>query len=91
MIRINENQLEFLFFTIDESGIQVTPKLLEKNVNVSEIIRIAERFFVSLGWPKLSKSFWKRSVFVQPENIQMICQPAAYDMGAKFDDIPDVR
>ncbi|XP_066933378.1 angiotensin-converting enzyme-like [Clytia hemisphaerica] len=75
----------------DESGIQVTPKLVEKNYNVSEIIRIAEKFFVSLGWPKLSESFWKRSVFTQPENIQMICQPAAYDMGAKFDDIPDIR
>lgn len=84
----------FIFLRLqDEEAITVTPKLREKNYDVRDMVKIAEKFFTSLGWPELSEQFWKQSVFVKPKekDFRMVCQPGAYDIGAKLNGTEDVR
>ena len=71
----------------------MTPNLLQRNYDVVDMVKIAESFFTSLGWPALSKRFWSESVLVKPKqkDFRMVCQPGAYDLGTKFNGTVDAR
>lgn len=92
IITVNNSDLFFSKLQ-DEEEIAVTPKLHEKNYDVRDMVKIAEKFFTSLGWPELPEHFWEQSVFVKPEekDFRMVCQPGAYDIGTKFNGTEDVR
>ncbi|MGQ0587349.1 MAG: M2 family metallopeptidase [Gammaproteobacteria bacterium] len=47
--------------------------------------RVAEDFYVSLGFPKLPDSFWQKSLFVQPRDRDVVCHASAWDMNLKGD------
>jgi peptidyl-dipeptidase A len=47
--------------------------------------RVAEDFYVSLGFPKLPDSFWEKSLFVQPRDRDVVCHASAWDMNLKGD------
>jgi peptidyl-dipeptidase A len=73
-----------------EPTLDVTPTL-EKNESIDSMLIMAEEFFTSLGWQKLPKTFWDKSVFKKPTDRQVECYPSAMDLKIKEDGEPDVR
>ena len=48
---------------------------------------IGERFFTSLGFDPLPKTFWERSLFVKPRDREVVCHASAWDI----DNVDDLR
>ena len=71
-----------------ERGYDLT-RILEKRKDIDELemVRIGERFFTSLGFEPLPKSFWERSLFTKPRDREVVCHASAWDV----DDIEDLR
>jgi peptidyl-dipeptidase A len=60
-------------------------RLKAKNVDAIEMVRIAERFFTSLGLDPLPKTFWERSLFVKPRDRDVVCHPSAWNINSVDD------
>jgi peptidyl-dipeptidase A len=58
----------------------LTPELLARQTSPEEMVRYAERFFVSLGLPKLPATFWERSMLVRPRDREVVCHASAWDV-----------
>jgi peptidyl-dipeptidase A len=63
--------------------------ILESRSDIDEVemVRIAERFFTSLGFDPLPKTFWERSLFRKPRDREVVCHASAWDL----DDDEDLR
>jgi peptidyl-dipeptidase A len=64
-------------------------KILEARKDIDEIgmVKIGERFFTSLGFDPLPKTFWERSLFTKPRDRDVVCHASAWDI----DDVTDLR
>ena len=71
----------------DAQGLSLTDRLKEKKVDPLEMVRIGERFFTSLGFEPLPKTFWDRSLFVKPRDRDVVCHASAWDI----DSVDDLR
>ncbi|MEX1032852.1 MAG: M2 family metallopeptidase [Cellvibrionaceae bacterium] len=49
------------------------------------MVRIAERFFTSLGFEPLPDTFFERSMFVEPVDHKAVCHASAWSMDGKDD------
>ncbi len=65
----------------------LTERLKAKKVDELEMVRIAERFFTSLGLAPLPKTFWERSLFVKPRDREVVCHASAWNV----DSVDDLR
>ena len=63
-----------------QAPFDLTAKLKERKVDEKEMVRIAERFFVSLGLDPLPKTFWERSMFTKPPGREAVCHASAWDI-----------
>lgn len=63
-----------------DPGFDLTARLKEKGVDELEMVRYGERFFTSLGFEPLPKTFWERSLFVQPKDRDVVCHASAWDV-----------
>ena len=63
-----------------DPGFDLTARLKEKNVDELEMVRYGERFFTSLGFDPLPKTFWERSLFVKPKDREVVCHASAWDV-----------
>jgi peptidyl-dipeptidase A len=63
-------------------------KLIEKS-GMSEIdmVKTGEAFFTSLGFDPLPETFWQRSLFVKPQDRDVVCHASAWDI----DNLDDLR
>lgn len=52
-----------------------------------DMVKIAENFFVSLGFDPLPDTFWERSMFTEPVDHKAVCHASAWDL----DDADDLR
>ncbi|MBW0145054.1 M2 family metallopeptidase [Sphingomicrobium clamense] len=68
-------------------GYDITELLAENDVDEVEMVRIAERFFTSLGLDPLPDSFWEKSQFVKPRDREVVCHASAWDV----DNVEDLR
>jgi len=68
-----------------DSGIDLTARLVQKGVDEHEMVRYGERFFTSLGFDPLPDSFWERSMFVKPQDREVVCHASAWDVDAQQD------
>ncbi|MBM3785624.1 MAG: M2 family metallopeptidase [Acidobacteria bacterium] len=59
----------------DLTGILKTRKFDEK-----EMVRYADRFFQSLGFQEMPPTFWERSLFVKPQDREVVCHASAWDV-----------
>jgi peptidyl-dipeptidase A len=64
----------------DEQAYSLTDRLKAKKVDAIEMVRTAERFFTSLGFDPLPRTFWERSLFVKPRDRDVVCHPSAWDI-----------
>jgi peptidyl-dipeptidase A len=70
-----------------DRGPDLTRALVERGTTPRQMVEYAERFFLSLGLPKLPESFWTRSMFVRPEDRDVVCHASAWDI----DFVDDLR
>src|SRR5277367_4579907 len=70
-----------------DPGYDLTAILKARNTQPLDIVRYAERFFTSLGFAPLPKTFWERSQFVKPRDRDVVCHASAWDI----DSVDDLR
>ncbi|MCT7943030.1 M2 family metallopeptidase [Shewanella holmiensis] len=70
-----------------DPGYNVTALLAKNNYDEVKMVKQAEGFFTSLGFDKLPDSFWSRSMFVQPQDRDVVCHASAWDL----DNLDDIR
>ena len=49
------------------------------------MVKVGERFYTSLGFAPLPESFWKRSLFVRPQDRDVVCHASAWDIDSEDD------
>jgi peptidyl-dipeptidase A len=63
-----------------DAGYSVTEILKRRHIGALEMVRTGERFYTSLGFARLPKTFWERSLFVRPRDREVICHASAWDI-----------
>ncbi len=63
----------------------LTAILRERNVDARAMVRIGERFFLSLGFDSLPATFWERSLFTKPRDREVVCHASAWDLDSQND------
>ncbi len=61
-------------------GKALTAALKDKKVDAVGMVKMAEKFFVSLGLAPLPETFWKRSMFKKPRDRDVVCHAYAFDV-----------
>jgi peptidyl-dipeptidase A len=67
------------------SGYDLTELLNRQNVDAVDMVRYGEEFFSSLGFAPLPETFWDRSLFVQPDDRDVVCHASAWDIDFESD------
>jgi peptidyl-dipeptidase A len=70
-----------------DPGYDLTKILQQRRTDAKQMVRYGEGFYVSLGFEKLPDTFWERSLFVKPQDREVICHASAWDI----DNQKDVR
>ena len=65
----------------------LTDNLKARKIEPIEMVRIGERFFSSLSFEPLPKTFWERSLFVKPRDREVVCHASAWNV----DSVDDLR
>jgi peptidyl-dipeptidase A len=63
----------------------LTDNLKAHKIEPLEMVRIGERFFTSLGFDPLPKTFWERSLFLKPRDREVVCHASAWDIDSESD------
>jgi peptidyl-dipeptidase A len=53
--------------------------------NAKKMVKYGENFFTSLGFAPLPPTFWERSLFVKPQDRDVVCHASAWDVDSKED------
>jgi peptidyl-dipeptidase A len=69
------------------AGIDLTARLRAKKVDPIGMVKYGEGFFTSLGFAPLPQTFWDRSMFVKPQDHEVVCHASAWDI----DFVDDLR
>ena len=64
----------------NEPSLDVTRKMKAKKLDEKGVVKLGERFFVSLGMDELPKTFWERSLFKKPTDRDVVCHASAWDV-----------
>ena len=67
------------------SGYDLTELLKAKPVDPRGMVKYAENFFVSMGFPPLPQTFWERSLFTKPADRDVVCHASAWDIDNQDD------
>ncbi len=59
--------------------------LKERGFDAITMVQAGEAFFSSLGFDELPATFWERSLFVKPEDRDVVCHASAWDIDEKDD------
>jgi peptidyl-dipeptidase A len=70
-----------------DPGFDLTEILKARKTDYTQMVRYGERFFTSLGFDPLPKTFWERSLFVKPRDREVVCHASAWDI----DSVDDLR
>ena len=68
-------------------AVSIDAILKQRNTQPLDMARTAERFFTSLGFDPLPKTFYERSLFVKPRDRDVVCHASAWDI----DNVDDLR
>jgi peptidyl-dipeptidase A len=68
-----------------DPGYSLTRILEQRRTSPTDMVRIGERFYTSLGFAPLPKTFWERSLFVKPVDRDVVCHASAWDIDAVED------
>jgi peptidyl-dipeptidase A len=68
-----------------DPGYSLTDILVRKKIGALDMVRTGERFYTSLGFDPLPKTFWSRSQFVRPRDRDVVCHASAWDIDTQDD------
>ncbi len=63
-----------------EPPIDVTERIAKGPYDEKKLVKIAEGFYTSLGFPALPDTFWERSMFQKPKGKEAVCHASAWDV-----------
>ncbi len=66
-------------------GYSLTDILKQRKMPPLDMVRAGERFYSSLGFAPLPKTFWERSLFVRPKDREVVCHASAWDIDLESD------
>ncbi len=67
------------------SGYDLNAILKDRGFDAITMVEAGEAFFSSLGFEELPATFWERSLFVKPEDRDVVCHASAWDIDEKDD------
>jgi len=70
-----------------DPGYDLTAILKGRGTQPVDMLKYGERFFTSLGFGPLPKTFWERSLIAKPRDRDVVCHASAWDI----DFVEDVR
>ena len=68
-----------------DPGFSLTDILKRRKMSALDMVRAGERFYTSLGFAPLPKTFWERSLFVRPKDRDVVCHASAWDVDYEED------
>ncbi len=68
-----------------DAGYSLTDILKARKADALDMVRTGERFYTSLGFDPLPKTFWERSLFVRPKDRDVVCHASAWDIDLDTD------
>jgi peptidyl-dipeptidase A len=68
-----------------DPGYNLTEILKRRKTDSLTMARTGERFFTSLGFAPLPKTFWDRSLFTRPKDREVVCHASAWDIDGQDD------
>jgi peptidyl-dipeptidase A len=68
-----------------ELGFDLDALVKENIEDEVHMVRVAEKFFTSLGFEPLPETFYERSMFVEPVDRKAVCHASAWNMDGKDD------
>lgn len=68
-----------------DPGYSLSAILKQRKASATDMVKMGERFYTSLGFDKLPDTFWKRSLFVKPQDHDVVCHASAWDVDAVND------
>jgi peptidyl-dipeptidase A len=68
-----------------DAGYSLTDILKRRKTSAIDMVKIGERFYTSLGFAPLPETFWQRSLFVRPQDREVVCHASAWDIDAEDD------
>lgn len=63
-----------------ETELDLTKALQDKGYDHIKMVKTAESFFTSLGLKPLPETFWSRSMFLKPDDRDVVCHASAWDV-----------
>jgi peptidyl-dipeptidase A len=68
-----------------DPGFSLDDILKRRQIGPIDMVKTGERFYTSLGFDGLPKSFWDRSLFVRPRDREVVCHASAWDIDMEAD------
>jgi peptidyl-dipeptidase A len=68
-----------------DPGYSLTDILKRRKMTALDMVRAGERFYTSVGFEPLPKTFWDRSLFVRPRDRDVVCHASAWDIDLESD------
>ncbi|MXO85490.1 peptidase M2 family protein [Altererythrobacter aurantiacus] len=66
-------------------GYDLTDLIEKKGYSETDMVRVGEQFFSSLGFEPLPETFYERSQFTKPADREVVCHASAWDVDNKDD------
>jgi peptidyl-dipeptidase A len=63
-----------------DPGFSLTEILKARKMSALDMVRVGERFYTSLGFAPLPKTFFERSLLVRPKDRDVVCHASAWDV-----------
>jgi peptidyl-dipeptidase A len=63
-----------------DRGYDLTAILKGRNTDAKQMVKYGEGFFTSLGLESLPPTFWDRSLFLKPQDREVVCHASAWDV-----------
>jgi peptidyl-dipeptidase A len=68
-----------------DPGYDLTAILKQRNTDYKQMVGYGESFFKSLGFEGLPQTFWERSLFLKPQDREVVCHASAWDVDYQKD------
>ncbi|EDW57559.1 angiotensin-converting enzyme [Drosophila virilis] len=79
------NVLDILIPYPGRKLIDVTPRMVEQGYTPLLMFQLAEEFFTSINMSAVGPEFYRNSVFEQPLDRRVLCEPSAWDFCNRHD------
>jgi peptidyl-dipeptidase A len=63
-----------------DAGYSLTDIVKKRGMSAVDMVRTGERFYTSLGFEPLPKTFWERSLLTRPRDREVVCHASAWDI-----------